>query len=217
MAVDARRRLVRATQGKIRVDVMIEMAFGPRFARMAGRAISPVVAIVMVILKMTADAFHVHRIDIIKWVFTMAITAGQHRVLALERKVGVAGMVETRISPRAGVVTGLALLSAATVVTVIPGVAAEAGHWCIPVRWVVVAVRTFRFTMFADQGKIGRIVIKPRVTPVTRIVTIHASSSQVAFMSVIFEVAIDAIAGRGAALPVGHVASATLGIKVFSL
>lgn len=71
-------------------------------------------------------------------------------MVTLERKVGIARMIEVGVGPRTGLVAGLTLFATATVVMVVLGVTTETRCWCILVRRIVVAVRALRLTMLAN-------------------------------------------------------------------
>ena len=97
MTVHTGDRRVGRIQDEIGTPGVIENADSPRFAAMTVFAFGTVMAFVIVILEMAADAVHLH--DIIKRVFAMTVTAGQHPVLAFEWEFGVPRVIETRVCP----------------------------------------------------------------------------------------------------------------------
>ena len=97
MAVVTGNRFVCAVKQELSRTVVIKGGLGPGFGRMAQAAIGAAMPGVAVIFQVTADAGHIH--DIIKRVFAVAVGTGQTCVLAFERKVGVAGVVEACVSP----------------------------------------------------------------------------------------------------------------------
>ena len=84
---------------------------------MATLTLTPVMTVMVVVLEMTADTTHIHHV--IKRVFAMAVATTKFRMPTLKRKVGVAGMVETRVRPGTRVMTGLALLATSPFVDIV--------------------------------------------------------------------------------------------------
>lgn len=95
-------------------------------------------------------------------------------VLAVEHKVRVTSVVETRVEPAGWLVAIAAFIAATTVVGVVLGVAAKAGGWRVGERIVRVAVEAGRLLVFADQRVTGCAVVKLHVQPASRSVTVAA-------------------------------------------
>jgi len=110
-------------------------------------------------------------------------------VLADERKVRVTGVVKTRIVPVAGVVTIFALVSAASVMRIVLGMAAETGRWRYPECLVFMAVIAGNFLVLAKQRVVRRAVIKLNFLPVCFTVTIVACRARKALVDIIVPMA----------------------------
>jgi len=216
VAITASNGLVRSVQCEIRQSVVIKKCLCPRPARMAGLALSAIVALVLIVLEVASATFRLHVVDIVERVLAVTVATAQLRVSTLEWKIGVAGVVEARVRPRAGVVTVVALIAAATFVRVVFGMTADTGRRRILMRRVFVAVRALRLTMCADQREVCCVVVKFRVGPVSRIVTVGAFGTEIAFVNIIIGVAAGAITGRIAMFVGGVVAVRAYNIDVFA-
>ena len=97
MTVRTGDRRVRPVKDEIGTSGMIENTDIPVLAGMARFTFTAVVAIVIIILEMTADAFHLHHI--VERILAVTVVAGEHCVLALQREVSIAGVVETCVCP----------------------------------------------------------------------------------------------------------------------
>lgn len=76
---------------------MIEYRLVPRFAGVAGTAISTTMSDMAVVFEMAARTGHVHHV--VKRVRTMTVGAGQGRVFEFKWKICIARVIETRIAP----------------------------------------------------------------------------------------------------------------------
>jgi len=83
-------------------------------------------------------------------------------------------------------------------------------------RLVFVAVSALHVTMFADQREVCCIVVKFRVCPVIRVVTVIALGTQITVMNFVFAMAIDALTRRIATFFTGLVAAGAFGIKMLA-
>ena len=99
---------------------------------MAGIAGTAIVAIMFVVFDVAGYAGHIH--FILKRIIRMAVGAGQLRVFAIEQELGIPSMIETGVAPVAGVVAGIALVAASTVVRIIFCMTADACRRRIQIR-----------------------------------------------------------------------------------
>lgn len=83
-------------------------------------------------------------------------------------------------------------------------------------RLVFVAVPALHVTMFADQREVCCVVVKFRVCPVIRVVTVIALRTQITVMNFVFAMASDALTGRIATFFTRLVAAGAFGIKMFT-
>jgi hypothetical protein len=173
---------------------MIEQGFRPVRVVMAGTADVAVMPAMFVIFHVTEHAGHVH--FILPRIFRVAVNADQFRVRALEYKIGIASMIEAGVVPVCGVVTGLALLTAATVMRVILGVTSVACGRRILIGFVLVAVETSGFLMLSDERIVGRVVIEGCVFPLSGLVTVAALRAECFFVHIVVAVTIIAGARR---------------------
>ena len=127
---------------------MIKNADSPRLGGMAVFTFGAVMAVVVVIFEMAADAVHLH--DIIKRVLAVTITAGKQRVFAFEWEFRVARMIETGVCPGTRVVAVITLFATSALVHIVLRVAAEACCWRVLMCLIGVAGQALDFTMFAD-------------------------------------------------------------------
>lgn len=147
MAIDTSDRCMRPVKTKVCIARMIKDADIPVLAGMAALTFSPVVAQVVIIIKMTTDTIHLH--NVVERVFAMTVGATQFGVPAIEWKVGIACVIKAGIVPGAGVMAGFTLLAAAALVRIVLGVTSETGHWHVLMRLVGVTRRTLRLCVLA--------------------------------------------------------------------
>jgi len=97
MAVITGNCLVCTIEREFRRNVVIKKRLVPGLAGMAKATVGAAMAGVTVVLQMTTGAGHIH--IVIKRVFAVAVSTGQVCVFALQRKIGVAGVVEACVRP----------------------------------------------------------------------------------------------------------------------
>ena len=136
------------------------------------------------------------------------------RMAAEQREVGVARVVEARVFPALRRMAGLAFLAATAVVRVVFGMAVITGCRRALERGVGVAGIALRFSMLADQGPPGRVVIELDVGPAGRRVAVAAALAHVLFVRIVFPVTRETGGGRIAVLVLGRVAIRALGVEV---
>ena len=110
MTIIAGDGLVRAVQGEVRGDIVIECCYLPRLTAVARATVVTAMPFVVIVFEVATDTSHVH--DISKRIFTVAVGAGQSRVLELQWEVRVVAVVETGVVPGAGIVAVFTLLAA---------------------------------------------------------------------------------------------------------
>lgn len=193
---------------------MIKNVFFPGCAGVAGFAFRSVVACVPIIFQMATYAAHLHYV--IEWILTVAVIAAQLCVLSVKREVGIASMVETGICPRTRVMAGITLVTTASLVHIVFSVTAVAGCWRVLVCLVGMAGQTLDFAVIADESKASHIMIEGRVCPVPGIVAIGTFAAQIAFVCIIFLMAINAFPRRVAVFNIGHVTGRTLSFSMMT-
>lgn len=181
---------------------------------MAGRTVSAIVTVVLIVLEMTADARRFHHV--IERVVRVAIITGQLAMFSLKRKIGVACMVETGIRPRGWVVAGFALIATFSIVLVIVLMAAEAGIRCFRKCLQFVAVYARSLGMLADQFIFCGIVVEGNVVPAGLVVTIGTYFPWILHMWLVFDVAGCAGVIRVPVFFVWNVAIDTLEVSVIA-
>jgi hypothetical protein len=214
MAVDAGNRLMRAVQIVFGIPAMVEQPFRPVGVVVAAATVVAVMPTVLVIFQMTGHAGLVH--FILKRIFRVAITAGQLCVFSLKHELGVPSMIESGVVPVGGVMAGFALLSASTVVRIVLGMTTKTCGRRILIGRILVAIETRSFLMLAKQRVVGCIVIKCRVCPFSRQVTVSAIRPERFFMSVVIAVTIIAGARRVAMQSIGSMAIGASRLQVCS-
>lgn len=182
-------RLVRAVQRVVRVDVVIEVDRRPLFITVTLGTFRTKMAIVRVIVEMTSCALRIQRVG--KRIGAMAGVAGEIRMPAKKRKIRVAIMIEPGIEPSGGRVAVLALITAATVVYVVLGMAAETIVRGADKGLVFVAVQAGWLPVFADQGITGRIVVEFHSGPVRGSVAVTTGIVKRVAVHVIVEMAVN--------------------------
>ena len=207
-------QLVRTIEHVVRVGVVIEEDRRPRLGCMAGLAGGPEVTVMVVVFEVTGDAGDVQVIG--ERVLAMTVATALLGVFSIERKVRIARMIEFRVVPAGRRVAIAALLSAATVVGVVFGVAIEARGRRGLEGLVFVATGAFRLCVFADQRETGSFMVEFDVGPGDGRMAVGALRTHGVAMHVVGLVAGKAVRGRIAMLAACLVAFDTLGFSVFS-
>ena len=112
MTIIAGDGLVGSVQGEVGCEIVIESCRVPRFTAVARTTVVAAMPFVIIVFEVTTDTSHIH--DISKWVFAVAVGAGQGCVLEFQCKIRVVVVVETGVVPGAGIVAVFTLLAAAT-------------------------------------------------------------------------------------------------------
>ena len=135
----------------------------------------------------------------------MAVAAGEFRMMAFEREVRVACMVEARIFPAGRIVAIAALLAALAVMCIVLRMAAVTRRRRVLEGLVRMAVETARLQVFADE-RIARVgVIKFHVLPTRRRMAIAACRAERTLVHVIVGMAVGTGIGRIAEFDAGLV------------
>lgn len=194
MAGNAGNYLMRAVQIVIGIPAMIEQGSRPVGVVVAAATVVAVMPAVLVIFQVTGHASLVH--FVLKRILRVAVIAGQLCVFSLKYKLGIPSMIEAGVMPVGGVMAGFALLSASTAVRIVLGMTTKACGRCVLIGRILVAVKARGFLVFAEQRVVGRIVVKCRVIPFSRLVTVSAIRPESFFMYVVITVTIVAGARR---------------------
>ena len=150
MTIGAGNGLMRSVQQKFGVPVMVKASGWPLIVRMTVAAICAVMTIVVIVFQVATDTFRVHFIG--KRIRAVTILARQQGVTPEQRKICIAIVIETRISPGNRIVTIFALLSAAAFVCIIGGMTAVAGFRRVLEDLVFVTVNACNIRVIANQG-----------------------------------------------------------------
>lgn len=215
MTVVAGHITMRAIQGKIRGEVVIEVCVIPRPCVVAGAAILAPVAVMSVVLKVAADAGDVHAVT--ERIFAVTVAAGQRRMAKFQREAGIAVVIKARILPRTRVMAVLALFATAPLVEIVFRMATEAVCRCVLVCLVDMTVRTGRLDMFAEQRPAGGLVIELGRQPVDRAVTISARFTEKALVNVVLAMTVDTLVRCIAVLVAGLMTAVTISFGVLAL
>ena len=156
-------QLVRTVQHVVRVGVVLEENRRPRLGGMAGIAGGAEMTVVVVVFQVTGDAGDVQFVG--ERVLAMAVATALLGMFSVEREVRIARMIELRVVPAGRRVAIAALLSTATVVGVVFGMAVEARRRRGLEGLVLVATGAFGFGVFADQRVTGGFVVEFDVGP----------------------------------------------------
>ena len=204
MAVCASDRLMRAVKIVVRIPIMIEQGFRPVRVVVAAATVVAVMAAMLVILQMTPHTSLVH--FILKWIVRVTIAASQLCVSALKDKLGIPSMVKAGVMPVGGVMAGVTFLSTSTVVCIVIAMTTEACGRRILISRVFVTVKTCGFLVLTEQWVVGHVVVKRRVVPFRRLVTISAVRAKRFFVYIVIVVAIVAGARRVSMQGIGRMA-----------
>ena len=166
MAGGAFDRDVGSMERVTRVRVVIESHLSKALRHVAGVAAFSKMPVVVVIVLMAGNACGIHRVT--EGVVAMTVGAHQRRVFAGQVERGIAGMVKRCVMPVSRLMAVAALLSAAPIVRIIVGMAAEACRGGVGKGMIGMAVETARCCMAADQREIGLLVVKRHVFPARR-------------------------------------------------
>jgi hypothetical protein len=168
---------------------------------MASNAIGAVVTVVVIVLEMTSDTFHVE--FVVKRIVAVTVIASQLDVTSFQYEVGIACMIEARVSPRDRVVAIVTLSSAAAFVSIVICMAVEAGIRYVREGVGLVTVEARALQMLSDQWVVGRVMVERYVRPVGFIVTIRTLCADTFLVNVVFKMASNALT-RGIAMFVGR-------------
>ena len=201
-------------QGVAGIREMIETYFRPARARVAGFALFPEMAFVVVVFKMTIDALHRQLIG--ERVVTMTGLAFLLRMFVLEQKACITIVIEARVVPAQRAMAVAALVAAAAVMCVILGMKAVTGRGRIRKRVVGMTVKTRRPLVFTNQRIPRRVVIELDLQPVVRGMTISALCAKRSGVRVVIFVTGKAVPGRVAMSLLGLMAIIALIVRVLA-
>lgn len=201
-------------QGVAGIREMIETYFRPARARVAGFALFPEMAFVVVVFKMTIDALHRQLIG--ERVVTMTGLAFLLRMFVLEQKACITIVIEARVVPAQRAMAVAALVAAAAVMCVILGMTAVTGRGRIRKRVVGMTVKTRRPLVFTNQRIPRRVVIELDLQPVVRGMTISALCAKRSGVRVVIFVTGKAVPGRVAMSLLGLMAIIALIVRVLA-
>jgi hypothetical protein len=110
-------------------------------------------------------------------------------VVAVQRKLRISCVIETRVIPSGRAMAVLAVLAASTIVRVIFRVAAVTGRRCVLERLVFVASKALCFPVQTDQREARHVMIELDVEPARGRVAIATFGSHGFIVNIIFNVA----------------------------
>lgn len=155
---------------------------------MAGLTFRAIAALMNVIFSVATGTRCVERVG--EWVVAVAVIAGQHGVLELQREVRLA-VIKTGVVPIAGIVAIVALITTAPVVRVILCMASNTGGRRVLVRLIRVTVGTARLLVPAEQRVPGSFMIESNVKPIAGVMAIVAAVPKKALVNIVIQVAVD--------------------------
>ena len=198
-----------------RIRVVIESHLSKALRHVACVAAFSKMPVVIVIVLMAGNACGIHRVT--EGIVAVTVAAHQRRVFADQIERGIAGMVKRCVMPVSWLMAVAALLSAAPIVRIIVGMAAEACRGRVDKGVIGMAVKTARCCMAADQRETGLLVIKRHVFPTSRRMAIATTCANRFRVRAVRFVAGCAGRWRRPVLAVGFVAAGALQTIVFSL
>lgn len=194
MTLYARDRKVRSFELVLGIPVVIECDRRPVLGNMAVIALLTEMALMIVFLEVTRNAGDFQRVR--ERILAMTIITSKTHMAAVQRKLGVTVMIETRVVPIRRIVAIFAVFSASSVVGIILLVASEAGRRRQSESVVRMAIQTSDFLVLAEQRVIGRVVVEFDLLPISRRMAVSTCLTKVALVHIIVTVAINAQTGR---------------------
>jgi len=176
------------------VSAVIEKWLGPGAATMACVTLIATMGVMLVIFEVAGYTGLIHLV--FKRIFRVAVTARHLGMSSEQIKICIASVIEAGVGPVARIVAAATIITTATVMRVVFGVAVDAfGQWLRECT-VFVTIETRSLKVFAKQRVVRRAVVELGVQPLSWPVAISTVGAHCVLMRLVFTMAVDAFGRR---------------------